>query len=1367
MAAAKKREYFIGLDMGTSSVGWAVTDPEYNIIKKAGRALWGIRLFDEASTAKDRRLHRAARRRTQRRAHRIDLLQELFAPEVSKVDPGFFVRLNESNLWEEDKKVKQPNSLFNDEDFTDKTYHKTYPTIYHLRYALMKERKTFDVRLVYLAIHHIIKYRGNFLRDSLQVNGTLENDFGAFYNRFLNAVQDNLSFELPEGHGEEVRKILVNRELSTSDKSKQLVRCFNVSKNKQLKELMKFLTGSKGKLSVLFADARLENTESISFAAGYDELECALQSMLGDDEWNVLQATKELYDWSLLTELMGNASTISAAQIGRYEKHKKDLKILKRLLKQTPEEYNAMFKGTGKSSYSAYIGMCKVKHEKVTIEKKTDPDEFFKALKTLVKNLPASEDRDYVLQELDQKNFLPKAVAKINGIIPYQLNEYELKRILENAESYLPFLKEKDKYGTISEKIQMLLTFRVPFYVGPLNGKSPYAWAAHLKDGPITPWNFNEHIDEEASARTFIGRMTNKCTYLIGKDVLPKNSLLYTEYMVLNTLNNIRIGDAEQRLTPELKEKLWNGLFLKYKKITLKKFSQFLIRAGIDAEEAKSIHGIDGDFKESLAPWIDMNRIFPNTLERETEERIIKAITLFSMDKVMLRKVIKKIVPEITKDQLKDLVRLKYRGWGRLSREFLTEIVPEKKPLVDLSTGEIMNIITALKKTSYNLMEIMGSSYGYRAAVEAANEKNYGEEKLTYAMVNKLNVSPAVKRPIWQTLKIIKEIQHIMGTAPKKIFIEMARGSAAKEGRKKSRKEQLIALYKKCKEDTRNWADEISKLTDADLRSDRLFLYYTQMGKSIYTGKPINIQSLWDKNEYDIDHIYPRSKTADDSLDNRVLVEKWKNAEKGDYYPISSEIRQQQKGFWKVLLDKGLISRKKYDRLVRATPLTVEELSDFVGRQLVETRQSTKAAAEILKHALPDTQIVYCKAKAAAEFRHCWDFVKVRELNDYHHAKDAYINIIVGNMYNTKFTSNPGWFIKEGHEQYTLNMASMCEHRIERNGIVAWMPPQRDSDGNIIPGKEGTIGIVRKWMRRNNILFTQMTYTGHGELFNVNLLKAGKGQVPIKQGETALSDIKKYGGYNSAATAYLMYVEGLDKKNNPVYILESVPLYKASQLQTIRDKESYCDAIWAKERNGWHLPKVKIENIPIQALLSIDGFKVNITSRSNNSFFVKSAEQLIVSEKCVEKLKEVLKFVDRRTSKKGKENFEEKLTSYYRIKTKDLINLYDVFLGKLENTIYKVKLTEKGKERSALLKNGRGKYIKLPDEDKCLVLAEILHLFQCNSVLANLKLIGEGGRVGQLSINKMLPKSKRIYLIYQSVTGFFEKRIQLAPYKEE
>lgn len=38
--------YYIGLDIGTNSVGWAVTDPEYNIIRKNGKSLWGVRLFD-------------------------------------------------------------------------------------------------------------------------------------------------------------------------------------------------------------------------------------------------------------------------------------------------------------------------------------------------------------------------------------------------------------------------------------------------------------------------------------------------------------------------------------------------------------------------------------------------------------------------------------------------------------------------------------------------------------------------------------------------------------------------------------------------------------------------------------------------------------------------------------------------------------------------------------------------------------------------------------------------------------------------------------------------------------------------------------------------------------------------------------------------------------------------------------------------------------------------------------------------------------------------------------------------------------------------------------------------------------------------
>lgn len=95
----KFEEYYIGLDMGTGSVGWAVTDSAYNIIKRHGKALWGIRLFESAKTAEERRIFRTSRRRTERRKNRLHLLQEIFAEEISKKDMGFYQRMKESLYW--------------------------------------------------------------------------------------------------------------------------------------------------------------------------------------------------------------------------------------------------------------------------------------------------------------------------------------------------------------------------------------------------------------------------------------------------------------------------------------------------------------------------------------------------------------------------------------------------------------------------------------------------------------------------------------------------------------------------------------------------------------------------------------------------------------------------------------------------------------------------------------------------------------------------------------------------------------------------------------------------------------------------------------------------------------------------------------------------------------------------------------------------------------------------------------------------------------------------------------------------------------------------------------------------------------------
>ena len=57
------QKYYLGLDIGTNSVGWAVTDENYNLCKFGGKRMWGIRLFDGAQTAEERRMNRSNRRR--------------------------------------------------------------------------------------------------------------------------------------------------------------------------------------------------------------------------------------------------------------------------------------------------------------------------------------------------------------------------------------------------------------------------------------------------------------------------------------------------------------------------------------------------------------------------------------------------------------------------------------------------------------------------------------------------------------------------------------------------------------------------------------------------------------------------------------------------------------------------------------------------------------------------------------------------------------------------------------------------------------------------------------------------------------------------------------------------------------------------------------------------------------------------------------------------------------------------------------------------------------------------------------------------------------------------------------------------------
>ncbi|MFR5700979.1 MAG: hypothetical protein ACLUD0_03335 [Eubacterium ramulus] len=80
----KNLRYYLGLDMGTDSLGWAVTDSSYHILRAKGKDLWGVRLFPAAETSVNRRTYRVNICRREARSKRIGALKELFADEIEK-----------------------------------------------------------------------------------------------------------------------------------------------------------------------------------------------------------------------------------------------------------------------------------------------------------------------------------------------------------------------------------------------------------------------------------------------------------------------------------------------------------------------------------------------------------------------------------------------------------------------------------------------------------------------------------------------------------------------------------------------------------------------------------------------------------------------------------------------------------------------------------------------------------------------------------------------------------------------------------------------------------------------------------------------------------------------------------------------------------------------------------------------------------------------------------------------------------------------------------------------------------------------------------------------------------------------------------
>ncbi|MDD6088999.1 MAG: type II CRISPR RNA-guided endonuclease Cas9 [Desulfovibrionaceae bacterium] len=1325
------KKYYLGLDIGTSSVGYAVTDENYALMKFKGEPMWGATTFDEAELAVDRRKVRTARRRLVRRQQRVRLLQELFAQEIAKVDSHFFHRLASARLWRDD--AEEAHTLFNDIGYTDKDYHKAYPTIHHLILDLMRSSEPHDVRLVFLACAWLAAHRGHFLfdvdSDSAMDLLNAEHVFSRFQEwldvrGYPHLWNDSVSFQ-------DVLSVLSGRIGVANKKTQYVEKLLGGRKPSKeigeddrfsLEKAVQLLCGAQVKLSELFGQAEYSD-KKVSLADVAEFENTVLE--LGEDG-DFLAELRNIYDCALLVSAQNGCEYISEAKVEVYEQHGRDLKWLKNFIKKyAPDQYSEVFSTVRKdlNNYAAYA--CKVNHSDNDKPKRASKNGFLEYLKKTLENMAGAvknADRQgyvSVMERIGANDFLPRQKDTDNRVIPQQSYRLELKRILDNAKIYLPFLTEKDEAGrSVDEKILAIFDHRIPYFVGPLNAASPRSWAVRKAPGKILPWNFSEKIDLDRSEQEFIRRMTNSCTYLPEESVLPKNSILYSEFTVLNELAPLKVDDAP--IPPACRNSMFQELFMKRARIRRVDIEKWLISHGL-ARKNSRITGIDITIKSSMRPYIAFSRLLDAGLLTRSDAEAIITRMAYTEDRGRLRRWLKRNYPALSDDDIRYIANLGYKGFGSFSRRFLEGIRG-----ICRETGEEMTIMQGLRETGDNLMGLLSSKYTFKKEIDSIEEKYWAEKHLTLEeRMDQLRLSGAVKRSVFRTLAIVSDVEKAMGCPPTRIFIEMARGDQPdlKGKRTRSRKEQLLELYKNFDAD-----DTVRKaldgVDDSSLQRDKLFLYFLQNGQCAYTGTNLELDKL-NENVYDIDHIWPQSVVKDDSIiNNKVLVKSEVNGHKGSTYPLDKNIREKMHGLWTRLRQHGLMSDEKFRRLTRSTPFTEDEKWSFINRQLVETRQSSKAVGTLLSEKFRGrVQIVPVKAGLVSDFRHQFNMLKCRSVNDFHHAKDAYLNIVVGNVWNMKFSRR----IFSVSGIYSIKTQKVFEDAVAQ---ASW-------DGS------KSVAFVRRVMETNSVRLTSMPICRKkgksGGFYDQNPLPAKKSDalMPIK---TSLP-VEKYGGFDNATTAFFLLVSFYQKGRHdavfmPVELIDAAGVLKSRE-NAMRYAERRLPSLAGNgviERLDFPLG---LRPVKIDSVLSLDNVRLTVRGKSSGGkmIVVQLLTPLVlgkdpddpdktdfyeyarVLERIAAKIKGNPKItVDSNRDKVTKENNEK---------------LYAIIQKKLQNKPFS--LCPGSKSIADILDKGKEAFSKLRDIEQIAVLNSLIAWFG-KAANCNLTMIG-----GNLSGTKRIP----------------------------
>lgn len=278
--------------------------------------------------------------------------------------------------------------------------------------------------------------------------------------------------------------------------------------------------------------------------------------------------------------------------------------------------------------------------------------------------------------------------------------------------------------------------------------------------------------------------------------------------------------------------------------------------------------------------------------------------------------------------------------------------------------------------------------------------------------------NPTVLRVQNELRKVVNNLIAVYGR-PDRIRVEVARevGKSARE------RTEDLARNRDREKERKKAAEELQKcnITEPSREDIEKWLLWQECKHQCpYTGQMIDFAALFHRGEFQVEHIWPRWRSLDDSFANKTLCHRDFNLRKSNRTPF--EVFEHDQKSWEEALRRvqaflgppGRVAIKARRFAASAIP------EDFAARQLTDTGYAARQAVGFLKMLFPDlgqageVRVATLSGRVTSRLRHNWGLNNIlsdsggkSRADHRHHAIDALVVALAHPGYTQRLSR---WF---------------------------------------------------------------------------------------------------------------------------------------------------------------------------------------------------------------------------------------------------------------------------------------------------------------------------------------------------------------------